>query len=148
MSHALASAKLHLDRVIAGCDAAITADALPVIPAVPDQMVALFEILLSNCIRFRRQLEPPRIRIGCERSGANWVFHVEDNGIGIDAQYCQSVFLPFRRLQGKEYPGAGMGLATAKLIVELQGGKIRIEPAAEGAVVLFTVPASLSTPAR
>ena len=80
------------------------------------------------------------------RAAGNWLFRVEDNGIGIDTPYREIVFLPFRRLHGKEYAGAGMGLATAKLIVGLHGGDIWIEPAGSdapcGTAVLFTVPVS------
>jgi chemotaxis family two-component system sensor kinase Cph1 len=147
MNTAVASAQLRLAKAIAESSAVITPDALPVISAVADQMATLFEILIANSIRFRRQRETPRIRICSGQAAGNWIFTVEDNGIGIDTEYREAVFLPFRRLNGKEYPGAGMGLATAKLIVELHGGKIWIEPASGseapyGTAVLFTVPVS------
>jgi len=147
LNTAVASAQLRLAKAIAESSAVITPDSLPVISAVADQMAALFEILIANSIRFRRQRETPRIRICSGQAAGNWIFTVEDNGIGIDAEYREAVFLPFRRLNGKDYPGAGMGLATAKLIVGLHGGRIWIEPAAGsdepcGTAVLFTVPVS------
>jgi light-regulated signal transduction histidine kinase (bacteriophytochrome) len=147
MNAAVASAQLRLEKAIDESAAVIAPDRLPAISAVGDQMTTLFEILIANSIRFRRQSDAPRIRICAGKSAGNWLFRVEDNGIGIDTQYRESVFLPFRRLQGKEYAGAGMGLATAKLIVGLHGGNIWIEAAAGsdapcGAAVLFTVPVS------
>jgi light-regulated signal transduction histidine kinase (bacteriophytochrome) len=138
---ALDQAQQRLESAIRESSTSIAAEKLPEIPGNPDQMATLFEILIGNCIRFRRPTEPARIRITSECRG-HWVFKVEDNGIGIDAAYRETVFQPFRRLHGKDYPGAGMGLATAKLIVELHGGRIWIEPAESmGTVVAFTAPA-------
>jgi light-regulated signal transduction histidine kinase (bacteriophytochrome) len=147
MNTAVASAQLRLEMAIAESAAVITPAPLPVIPAVAAHMATLFEIMLANSIRFRRQGETPRIRICSAQTAGNWFFRVEDNGIGIDAEYREAVFSPFRRLHGKEYPGAGMGLATAKLIVVLHGGSIWIEAASGtdapyGTAVCFTVPAS------
>lgn len=146
LNAALDAALLRLERPLVESRAVIShRDALPVIEANGDQMATLFEVLIANAIKFRRPGEPPCIRISSKRLGEDWVFAVADNGIGIDTEYRESVFLPFRRLHGKEYPGAGMGLATAKLIVELHGGDIRIEPASEtgteaGTAVVFTAP--------
>ncbi len=150
MNVALAAARLSLAKAIAESAAAIAPETLPVVAADANRMAAIFEILLGNAIKFRHPSEPPRIHISAERvtsenTGASWLFACEDNGLGIDAEYREAVFLPFRRLHGKEYPGAGLGLATAKLIVELHGGRIWIEPAsragyARGAAVVFTLP--------
>jgi light-regulated signal transduction histidine kinase (bacteriophytochrome) len=147
MNAAVESAQLRLEKAIGESAAAIATDALPAVSAIQEQMITLFEILISNSIRFRRQADVPRIRISAGKSAGNWLFRVDDNGIGIDTEYREIVFLPFRRLHGKEYAGAGMGLATAKLIVGLLGGNIWIEPAAGsdapgGTAVLFTVPVS------
>jgi len=141
----LASARLSLAKAIAESSAEIVSGRLPVISADGKRMTAVFEILLGNAIKFRRPSDAPRIHVSSERCGENWLFTVEDNGLGIDAEYREAAFQPFRRLNGKEYPGAGLGLATAKLIVELHGGSIRIEPASRvefrpGTAVLFTVP--------
>ncbi len=151
MNTAVASAQLRLEKAIRKSAAVIAPEPLPAVSAVGEQMTMLFEILIANSIRFRREQDFPRIRISAERavpnrSGENWLFRVEDNGIGIDTQYREIVFLPFRRLHGKEYAGVGMGLATAKLIVGLHGGDIWIEPAGSdapcGTAVSFTVPVS------
>ena len=143
MSAALASARMRLESAIAGSSAVILADTLPIVSADRGHMVEIFEILIGNAIKFR-SVEPPRIRISARQSGDHWLFSVEDNGIGINAEHREAVFLPFRRLHGKAYPGAGLGLAAAKLIVGLRGGRIWIEPAkaAEGITVLFTAPVS------
>jgi light-regulated signal transduction histidine kinase (bacteriophytochrome) len=151
MNTAVASAQLRLEKAIGESAAVIAPEPLPSVSAVGDQMTMLFEILIANSIRYRREQDAPRIRISAERTvpsraAGNWLFRVEDNGIGIDTPYREIVFLPFRRLHGKEYAGAGMGLATAKLIVGLHGGDIWIEPAGSdapcGTAVLFTVPVS------
>lgn len=147
MNDAVRSAQLRLQKAIVESAAVIEPEPLPVITGAADQMAMVFEILIANSIRFRRPTDAPRIRICAEQAGEDWLFRVEDNGIGIDTEYHKVVFLPFRRLHGKEYPGAGMGLATAKLIVGLHGGSIWIEQAAgskapEGTAVLFTVPVS------
>jgi light-regulated signal transduction histidine kinase (bacteriophytochrome) len=151
MNTAVASAQLRLDKAIGESAAVIASEPLPAVSGVGDQMTMLFEILIANSIRFRREQDAPRIRISAERAApyrvaGNWLFRVEDNGIGIDTQYREIVFRPFRRLHGKEYAGAGMGLATAKLIVGLHGGDIWIEPVGSdapcGTAVLFTVPVS------
>lgn len=150
LNAALGVARVRLESAIAETGAAIIhEDMLPVITANGDQMITLFEILIGNSIKFRDPSEAPYIRIrasrsGEDRSGEEWTIAVEDNGMGIEAEYRESVFLPFRRLQGKEYPGAGMGLAAAKLIVGLHGGDIRVAEnaeAARGTRMVFTLPA-------
>lgn len=118
----LATAQSRLEAVITQNSVEIVADPLPVIRADRRQMARVFEILLGNAIKFRRPDEPLRICItGASTEGTD-VIAVADNGIGIDANYREAVFLPFRRLHGKEYPGAGLGLAIVRLIVELNGG--------------------------
>lgn len=147
----VAAARQRVERQIAEHGAVISHDALPVITANGDQMTTLFENLLRNAIRFRRPDVPPLIRISVRQSGSDWVFAVADNGIGIDSEYREVVFQPFRRLHGKEYPGAGMGLTTAKLIAGMHGGEIRIDPGAEnahGTAVLFKLPGILQTEAN
>ena len=141
LNTALANGCQRIEKSIRESAAVITHDALPVITANSEQISTLFEILIGNAIRFRRPEEPPLIRISATQSGEACILAVADNGIGIDAEYREVVFQPFRRLHGKEYPGAGMGLATAKLIVGLHGGVIGIEPASgPGTVVLCTIP--------
>lgn len=143
LNAALASARERMEKPIAESHAVMTHDLLPVISANGGQISILFEVLIANAIRFRSQEEAPLIRIAARQSGQSWILSMADNGIGIDPEYREVVFQPFRRLHGKEYPGVGMGLATAKLIVGLHGGEIRIEPSpGSGATVLCTLPAA------
>ncbi|HIE43990.1 MAG TPA: PAS domain-containing sensor histidine kinase, partial [Candidatus Omnitrophica bacterium] len=107
---------LNLQVVIQENKVAITHDPLPTVMADPSQMVQLFQNLLGNAIKFRGK-EPPRIHISAKRKGNEWVFSVCDNGIGIDPQYAERIFMVFQRLHGKdEYPGTGIGLAICKKI--------------------------------
>jgi len=131
LNTALAASLGLLAKPIEESGAVIAADPLPVVTADAAQMVAIFEILIGNSIKFRRPDAPPYIQVSLRRAGDTASIAVEDNGIGIDPEYRELVFLPFRRLKGADYPGAGLGLATAKLITEMHGGYIRIDPVAE-----------------
>src|SRR5262249_23074867 len=87
----------------------------------------LLQNLLSNAIKFRAA-GPPRIHLSAKRKGADWEISVKDQGIGIDPKDHERVFELFRRLHARsEYPGAGIGLALCKKIVELQCGRIWVE---------------------
>ena len=143
LNDALAVALVSLEKDILESGAVITPDRLPDrVPADWKQMKKLFEILIGNATRFRARSEPAQIRVGAKQADGVCVIAVEDNGIGVDPEYRESVLLPFRRLNGKEYPGAGLGLAMANLIAGLHGGSIRIESASafpRGTRVLFTL---------
>jgi light-regulated signal transduction histidine kinase (bacteriophytochrome) len=138
---ALAAALAALDPAVRASGATITADALPSIDCDGAKIAAIFEILIDNAIKFRRVAEAPRIYVSAGRRDGAILIAVADNGMGIDPKYCEDVLLPFRRLNGREYPGAGLGLATAKLIARLHGGSLRIDPTPEaGATVTITLP--------
>ncbi len=144
MNSPLASSLELLEKAVAESSAAVTSDSLPAITADANQMVRIFEALIGNAIKFRKPAEPPRIHISSRRSGEHWQFSVEDNGIGIEPEYRESVLLPFKRLHGKDYPGAGLGLAVAKLIAGLHGGTIWIDSVSKSGLpcetaVSFTV---------
>lgn len=99
----------------------------------------LFKNLLSNGIKFARQNEPPKIHVSGEEISDGWLFHVRDEGIGMDPAYAQKVFGVFQRLDTNR-TGTGIGLAICQKIVKLHDGRIWIESApGEGATVLFTV---------
>jgi light-regulated signal transduction histidine kinase (bacteriophytochrome) len=139
---ALSEALAVLDPAVKASGATITADALPSIDCDGGKIAAVFEILIDNAIKFRQAAEAPRIHISASREGADVLISVADNGIGIDPGYCEEALLPFRRLNGREYPGAGLGLAAARLIARLHGGGLRIEPAPEaGTKVTIALPA-------
>jgi signal transduction histidine kinase len=104
----------------------------------------LIESLIGNAIKYRRLDTPLSIRISAEpHSKQEWRISVEDNGIGIARQHHASIFLPFKRLHGREVPGTGMGLALCRRIVGAHGGRIWVESSpGQGAKFLFTLGAS------
>ncbi len=136
------------DRAIANLNFAIedsgvviTHDDLPTILADTTQLVQLFQNLIGNAIKFRGE-EPLRINISVEQKEDEWLFSVRDNGIGIEGQYAERIFVIFQRLQKKsEYSGSGIGLAICKKIVELHGGSIWMESEpGKGTTFYFMIP--------
>lgn len=122
--------------------AELTSDPMPAIVADGTQLMQLFQNLIGNAIKFRKKTEPPRIHIGVQRQEDAWLFSVRDNGIGIDPQFADRIFVIFQRLHTRdEYPGSGMGLAICKKIVECHRGKIWVESELDkGATFYFTIP--------
>jgi PAS domain S-box-containing protein len=139
---ALNRALANLETSIAESNARITYDELPCVVAEPTQMAQLFQNLVGNAIKFHRDSVPPEIQIGARRDGGNWLFWVKDNGVGIDPQYHNKVFLIFQRLHGRrKYAGTGIGLAICKRIVEQHGGRIWLDSEeGQGATFYFTLP--------
>lgn len=120
--------------------AKITYDSLPTLMADSSQLVQVFQNLISNAIKFRSN-ETPRIHISAKLRENEWLFCVQDNGIGIDPKYNDRLFIVFKRLHGREYPGTGIGLAVCKRIVERHGGKIWVESQiGKGSSFYFTIP--------
>ncbi|OEJ34706.1 sensor histidine kinase [Streptomyces subrutilus] len=121
--------------------ASITHDPLPSLVADPTQMGMLWQNLIGNAVKFRRPDRAPEIRVGVAREGELWRFTVTDNGIGIDPEYADKVFVIFQRLHTKDvYPGSGIGLAMCKKIVEFHGGTISVDPEyRDGARISFTL---------
>lgn len=141
LNESLATALARLKRAIGESGAVVEADRLPAVSANSAQMIAIFELLIANSIRFRSPDRTSHIRIWCVSAANMHDIAVADNGIGIDPQYAEAVFEPFRRLNGAQYPGPGLGLTKAKLIAELHGGAMRIEqPQDCGIRVHFTLP--------
>jgi signal transduction histidine kinase len=139
---ALATATANLSTQIAEAGAVIEAGPLPVVRGQLTLMSVVFQNLLGNALKFTGE-RPPRIVVTAERDGAFWSFSVTDNGIGIEPQYADRVFLIFQRLHERAaYPGTGIGLAMCRKIIEYFGGRIWLDTAvADGACFRFTVPA-------
>jgi PAS domain S-box-containing protein len=133
---------LNLDPVIKETGAVITYAGLPIVFADEEQMVQLIQNLLSNSIKFRKAGQKPELEITAEIKGAECTISVRDDGIGIDRQYFEKIFVIFQRLHGKgDYPGTGIGLSICKKIVESYGGRIWLESEeGKGATFYFTVP--------
>jgi len=121
--------------------AQIIHDPLPTVMADEAQLVQVFQYLIGNAIKFRKENEVPWVHIGVERREGGWLFSVRDNGIGIDPQYHDRIFTIFQRLHFRgKYSGTGIGLAIVKRIIERQGGHIWVESReGEGSVFYFTL---------
>ena len=141
LDETLVSALGNLRAALVDSQAHLTHDPLPVVRADPVQMVQVWQNLVGNAIKFRGEL-PLEIHIGVERDAGGWRFAVRDNGIGIDPQYFERVFLVFQRLHTRsKYAGTGIGLALCKKIIERHGGKIWIESQpGQGSTFYFTLP--------
>jgi PAS domain S-box-containing protein len=137
----LKQACANLKLAIEESDAMITHDRLPVVRGDAWQLGQLFQNLIGNAIKFCGT-EPPRIHVGAEQHGAEWIISVCDNGIGIDSEFAERIFIIFQRLHTRvEYPGTGIGLAICKKIVERHGGRIWVESAVgQGSTFFFTLP--------
>ncbi|WP_309112276.1 ATP-binding protein [Saccharothrix sp.] len=122
--------------------ATIESAELPTVRGEASLLGGVFGNLVSNALKFRGE-DPPVVRIGVERTDAHWTFTVSDNGIGIDAEYAERIFVIFQRLHHKDdYPGTGIGLAMCRKIIEYHGGTIWLDTGGgTGTTFKFTLPA-------
>ena len=143
----LDTALINLKLTIEENNAVITHDPLPTILADPSQLVQLFQNLIANAIKFHGE-KVPYVHTRATRNNGEWIFSVHDNGIGIDTEYKERVFVIFQRLHThEEYPGTGIGLAVCKRIVERHHGRIWVESTpGEGTDFFFTVPSEGEEP--
>ncbi|QMU77104.1 histidine kinase [Streptacidiphilus sp. PB12-B1b] len=141
-----ASTEDSLSVGIAETGAVLVRDPLPTVAGDPTQLGMLLQNLITNAVKFRAPDRPPRITLTCEPDPERdlWRFAFTDNGIGIDAEYAERVFVIFQRLHTRDaYPGNGIGLAMCKKIVEFHGGSIAVDPRHSGGTrIAFTLPRS------
>jgi len=140
---ALWAALANLQKNVEETGAYITSDELPMVKADGIQITQLLQNLIANAIKFRGE-QKPEIHVGCQkyRDNRDWQFSVRDNGIGIDPQFNDRIFVIFQRLHARDkYQGYGIGLSICKRIVERHGGRIWVESeAGKGATFYFTIP--------
>jgi signal transduction histidine kinase len=131
-----------LDALRERTDAEITWSDLPVVHGEEALLGTLLANLVGNSLKFRRPGVRPRVRVSANKVGDEWEITCADNGIGIEPEFADKVFVIFQRLHGKDaYPGTGIGLAIAKRIVEYHSGRIWVDPGySDGAAVHFTLP--------
>lgn len=132
----------NLQLEIHEAEAAVTHDPLPTVTAEPTQLMQLFQNLIGNGIKYCRDRRPA-VHVGAQEENGEWLFSVQDNGIGLDPRQAEWIFQIFHRLHSDEtvYSGTGIGLAICKRIVERHGGRIWVESKpGEGCTFHFTVP--------
>jgi light-regulated signal transduction histidine kinase (bacteriophytochrome) len=142
-NNALRAALANLAGAIAESGARIEAGPLPSVKVHPAHLQQLFQNLLGNAIKYRHSARVPNITIQAEREKENWTFTVADNGIGIETQYLESIFLISKRLHNSdEYSGSGIGLTICQRIAERYHGRIWAESQpGVGSTFRFTLPA-------
>jgi light-regulated signal transduction histidine kinase (bacteriophytochrome) len=139
----VAQARVRLDTMIAESGADVSAGDLPTVNGDAGLLTAVFQNLIANAVKFHGDA-PPSVRIEAERDGRFWRFSCTDNGIGVEDEYAERIFVIFQRLHTREaYDGTGIGLAMVRKIVDFHGGRIHLAPAeaGRGARFVFTLPA-------
>jgi len=140
LNSSLQWALLKLSDAIGESSASVTFGELPEVFADEQQMALVFENLLGNSLKFRAASQP-EIRIAAEEGSGEYVISVSDNGPGVEERFQREVFLPFKRLHGKNVPGSGLGLAICQKIVRAHDGRIWLESdGRQGTTVKFALP--------
>jgi PAS domain S-box-containing protein len=135
-------ALLNLQTAVEENEAMVTHDVLPCVLADPARMTQVLQNLIGNAIKYRSPEKPPRVHVWSRELRGEWMIAVRDNGVGFEQQYSEQIFGIFKRLHGRDVPGAGIGLAICKRIVEGHGGRIWAESApGAGSTFHFTLPA-------
>jgi light-regulated signal transduction histidine kinase (bacteriophytochrome) len=136
-------ARARLSAIVEESGAEVSAGPLPVVTGDAGLLTAVFQNLIANGIKFRGD-EPATVRIEAERDGRFWRFTCTDNGIGVEDEYAERIFVIFQRLHTRDaYEGTGIGLAMCRKIIEYHGGRIFLAraEAGRGARFVFTLPA-------
>jgi PAS domain S-box-containing protein len=143
--NALKEALANLRTTIDQSNAVLTHDVLPAIRTDETQLTQVFQNLVGNAIKYHGT-EVPRVHVSATKnSGDEWIFSVRDNGLGIDPQYFEKIFVLFQRLHGRdEFEGTGIGLAICKKVLEQLGGRIWVESQPEkGSIFYFALPETM-----
>jgi light-regulated signal transduction histidine kinase (bacteriophytochrome) len=130
-------------KSIGGIPGTLVCGPLPTVECDAHEFGVLMENLIGNAVKYKRADVPLELSVSAQREGDEWIVSVADNGIGVEPEYLDRIFALFQRLHPRsQYPGTGIGLALAKKIVEVHGGRIWAESApGEGTTVRFTIPA-------
>ena len=137
--------KTKLAHEIKESNAEIVISELPLIYAKKKLVTILFENLIENSLKYRTTSNP-FIQIKCSRDNENYLFSINDNGIGIDTRYAEKIFVLFKRLHNdnEKYEGTGLGLAICKKIVEMHRGNIWVESSeGKGSTFYFTISSNI-----
>jgi signal transduction histidine kinase len=131
----------NLQTAIAESGAQVICDRLPIVIVDSAQLAQVMQNLIGNAIKFRGS-DPPVVHVSVQSQGKDWLFSIADNGIGIDPEHAELIFVIFKRLHTHaEYPGSGIGLAICKKIIEQHGGRIWVESQlGKGSTFKFTLP--------
>jgi PAS domain S-box-containing protein len=142
VEEALGEALANLQTLERETGAEIRNGELPVVRANRTELIQLLQNLIGNALKFRSE-DPPKVELSARRAGEFWELAVRDNGIGMEAKHTERIFQIFQRLHTRaRYPGAGVGLAICKKIVERHGGKIWVDSTpGRGSTFFFTLPA-------
>jgi light-regulated signal transduction histidine kinase (bacteriophytochrome) len=141
MNEVFAGVQETLKTQIAESQAEVRTETLPDAQGDRQLLGLLLQNIIDNALKFRSAEVRPKVVVSALQSSNGLIFQVKDNGVGIDSQFSEAVFEPFKKLNGHLHSGAGLGLTLARMIVELHGGRIWIEPVLGGTAVRFELPA-------
>ena len=144
VEQALANLSLVIEET--GTTVTVAGD-MPQVSVDAPLLVGVFQNLVGNALKFRGD-QQPKITLSWADAGDEWEFSVADNGIGVEPEYADRIFVIFQRLHPKDaYPGTGIGLAMSRKIIEYHGGRIWLDPSmTSGTVFRFTLPKIAAPP--
>lgn len=131
-----------LDATVKKKEAELIVESLPTVSGQETELRLLFQNLISNALKFSKKEVKPRIKVSCQEESSQYLFSIEDNGIGIEEEFRERIFVIFQRLHSASaYEGTGIGLALCRKIVDAHEGEIKVESVpGQGSKFLFTLP--------